>query len=92
MKRKDLKLHLMNYLGGKISCQEFTEALTDYLEGKQSLMTKIRFQMHLGMVQGCRVYLKQMKQTTQTLGKLPKEPMPSAVREELLHRFRGWKN
>ena len=92
MNREDFKHHVLIFLAGNISCIDFTEALTDYLEGKQSFFTWVRFQMHLGLCQGCRVYLKQMKQTTQTLGKLPNEPMPSLVREELLHRFRGWKN
>jgi len=32
-----------------------------------------------------------MKTTIRTLGKLPSEPMPTEVREELLKRFRTWK-
>jgi len=44
--------------------------------------------LHLGMGLGRRIYLRQMKQTIQTLGRPPQEPVPPAVREELLRRFR----
>ena len=91
MTREDLKNFVIDHLAGKVTCQEFTEAVTDYLEGSLGFLKWVRFQMHLGMCIGCRTYLKQMKQTIQTLGKLPEEPIPPSVREELLQRFRTWK-
>ena len=89
MTREDLKNFVIDHLAGKVTCQEFTEAVTDYLEGSLTFLRWIRFQMHLGMCIDCRAYLRQMKQTVQTLGKLPDEPIPPAVREELLRRFRN---
>jgi hypothetical protein len=44
--------------------------------------------MHLGMCRHCRAYLKQMKATMVTLGKLPSDPIPPDVQAELLRRFR----
>jgi hypothetical protein len=32
-----------------------------------------------------------MKQTIAALGRLPQQPPPPAVREELLRRFKDWK-
>ena len=90
--REELKNLVMDYMAGKVTCKEFTEAVTDYLDGKLTFITWLRFQMHLGMCLGCRKYLKQMKLTIQTLGRLPDQPIPPAVREELLQRFRTWKN
>ncbi len=91
MTREELKLHVINYLAGTVTCKEFTEAITDYLEGQLGLFRWVRFQMHLGICLNCRRFLKQMKQTIDTLGRLPAEPVPPHVREELMQRFRTWK-
>ena len=91
MTREDLKNQVIDYLAGKLTRKEFAAAITDYLEGDVTFTEWVRFQMHLGMCMGCRRYLWQMKLTIRTLGRLPEKPIPPAVREELLHRFRGWK-
>lgn len=91
MTREDLTNQVMDCLAGRLTCKKLTEAVTDYLEGELTVAQWVRFQMHLGMCVGCRRYLRQMKLTIRTLGRLPEEPVPAAVREELLRRFRGWK-
>ena len=72
-----------------LTCKELTELVTDYLEGRMSFMERLKIQMHLGMCIRCRTYLRQMKMTIRTLGKLPREAMPADVRDELLVRFRN---
>mgnify|MGYP001159347094 CR=1 FL=1 len=74
-----------------LTCREVTEVVTDYLEGRQSLMQRLRFQMHLGMCRHCRAYLKQMKSTIDTLGTLPGESIPPEMSQQVLERFRTWK-
>jgi len=91
MTRDDLKNQIIDSLSGRLTCKEITEAITDYLEGNLSFVEWVRFQMHLGMCFGCRRYLRQMKLTIRSLGALPAEPIPPAVRDELLQRFRTWK-
>jgi predicted anti-sigma-YlaC factor YlaD len=91
MTRDDLKNQIIDSLAGKLTCKEVTETITDYLEGNLSFVDRVRFQMHLGMCFGCRRYLRQMKLTIRTLGALPAEPIPPAVRDELIQRFRTWK-
>ena len=86
MTRDDLKNRVIDYLAGKLTCKEVTEAITDYLEGNLSFVEWVRFQMHLGLCLGCRRYLRQMKQTIRTLGTLPAEPIPPTVRDELIQR------
>ena len=56
-----------------LTCQQLTELVTDYLEGRMSIWDRLRFQMHVGMCRRCRAYLHQMKMTVRTLGKLPQE-------------------
>jgi predicted anti-sigma-YlaC factor YlaD len=74
-----------------LTCQELTELVTDYLEGRQSLGQRLRFEIHLGMCRHCRAYLRQMKETVHALGGLPNDEIPSDVSEQLLSRFRTWK-
>ena len=73
-----------------LSCQEITEIITDYLEGRMSFSDRMRFQMHVGMCKHCRAYLRQMKATIGSLGQLPDEPMPTDVRDEMRERFAAW--
>lgn len=91
MTREEIKIYVLDYLAGRMTCREFVELMTDYLEGRMPLLTRMRFHLHLGMCLGCRIYLRQMKQTIRTLGHLPPEPAPPKVREELLRRFQTWK-
>jgi len=74
-----------------LTCRQMTELVTDHLEGRLPLGDRLRFQLHLGLCFRCRRYLRQMRLTIATLGKLPDQPMPAAVQAELLARFRGWK-
>lgn len=74
-----------------LTCQEVTEVVTEYLEGRQSLVQRLRFQMHIGMCKHCREYLKQMKTTVQAIGSLPEESIPPEMSKEVLERFRAWK-
>ena len=91
MTREEIKAYVMDYLAGRMTCVEFVEMVTDYLEGSMSFWMRVRFHLHLGLCFGCRVHLKQMRQTIQTLDRLPETPAPPEVRDELLRRFRHMK-
>ncbi len=71
-----------------MTCQQLTELITDYLEGRLSFWQRLQFHMHLGMCRHCRAYLRQMRATIHTLGQLPAEPIPADVKTELLARLR----
>ena len=89
MTRQDIKIYVLDYLAGRMTCQEFVELITDYLDGSMSLLGRLRFHLHLGMCLGCRNYLRQMRQTIRTLGRLPVEPPPPGIREQLIERFKS---
>lgn len=74
-----------------LTCREMTELVTDYLEGRLPLRQRLRFQLHIGMCRHCRAYLRQMRATIRALGRLPQEPIPPQIAEDLLQRFRNWK-
>ena len=74
-----------------LTCREVTELVTDYLEGRQTWLERVRFQMHVGMCRHFRAYLRQVKQTIRTLGQLPSDPIPPDMPQALLERFRDWR-
>lgn len=74
-----------------LTCRELTDLVTDYLEGRLTLLERLRFQMHVGMCRHCRAYLRQVKQTIRTLGQLPSDPIPPNMQQALLERFRNWR-
>lgn len=74
-----------------LTCRELTEVITDYLEGRLSILEWLRFQMHVGMCRHCRAYLRQMRATIGALGSPGFDPLPAEMSEDLLRRFRSWK-
>ncbi|MEO8682473.1 MAG: zf-HC2 domain-containing protein [Vicinamibacterales bacterium] len=74
-----------------LTCRELTELVTNYLEGRLSLAERVKFEMHLAMCRHCRAYVQQMRETIQTLGKLPEERVSQEACTHLLDRFRNWK-
>ncbi len=74
-----------------LSCKQITELVTEYVEGKLSLVDLVRFQMHVGICRNCRRYVRQVKATIGALGRLPPPEVPAELEDELLRRFEGWK-
>ena len=77
----------------ELTCKEFVEWVTDYLEGKLSAEDRLRFDAHLAQCSACPNYIEQMRLTIQTVGKLSDtltEVTPTAKRE-LLSIFSKWK-
>ena len=74
-----------------LSCQEFVELVTDYLEGALDDEARERFEHHLGLCHGCEVYLQQMEQTAARLGSIPAESLSDVAQSTLLDAFRGFR-
>lgn len=75
----------------ELSCQEFVELVTDYLEDALTPAERARFEGHMLECDDCPIYLDQMRLTIRTLGRLSEERIPTPAREELLTLFRDWK-
>ncbi|HSB00086.1 MAG TPA: zf-HC2 domain-containing protein [Anaerolineales bacterium] len=74
-----------------LTCKEFVELVTDYLEGSLSPEDKTRFEAHLAVCDGCETYLEQIKETIRLTGKLSEEQITPQAQEKLLNIFRDWK-
>jgi anti-sigma factor RsiW len=74
-----------------VTCAQFVELVTAYLEGALDRGTEQRFVEHLAICDGCERYLEQIRQTIARLGRLPTEDSLSGeARDRLLAAFRAW--
>jgi hypothetical protein len=74
-----------------LSCCEFVEHATGYLEGTLSKREFKRLQMHLEECEPCSIYLQQLRQTLQLTQSIAPEPLPSHLKEALANVFTQWK-
>jgi predicted anti-sigma-YlaC factor YlaD len=88
--RERFERFIMETVGGSLTCKEFVELVTDYLEESLSFGRWVRFQLHLAVCPDCHAYLRQMNETVRRLGTLRKIQPPAPVRRELQRRFRDW--
>jgi len=75
----------------EMTCQELVELVTAYLDNALSSGDLQRFEGHLAICRGCRVYIEQMRQTIRLTGTVAEDDMPPDMRDELLEAFRSWK-
>lgn len=67
-----------------MSCAQITEQVTAYLDRSMPLRQRMAFQMHMWMCTHCRRYLRQVRTTVALTGRLPTDPIPEDVREDLV--------
>ena len=76
---------------GPLSCREFVELVTEYLEEALPPAERRRFEAHLSLCPGCDTYLHQMRQTIRLAGQLSEDSIDPEVQKVLLSAFYGWK-
>ena len=76
----------------EFSCHEMTEVVTNYLDEALPPDEHQRFERHLSYCAGCGTYVDQMRETIRQTSMVPREEsLPTALREEIVARFRDWK-
>lgn len=74
-----------------LSCAEFVEHASAYLEGTLSKREFKRLQAHLDACEPCNVYLQQLRHMLHLANNIEPEPLPSHVREDLANVFTQWR-
>ena len=74
----------------ELTCQEFVEVVTDYLEGALGRRARRRFEAHIAACDGCEAYLEQLRATIAVSGSLREEPLAPEARAALLRLFQAW--
>jgi predicted anti-sigma-YlaC factor YlaD len=75
----------------ELSCKELVELVTAYVEGALAPGDRTRFDAHLVVCSGCRIYLDQMRRTIQLTGTLTEASITLEAQQTLLDAFRSWK-
>lgn len=74
-----------------MTCEEFVELVTAYLEGTLPAEDRAAFDEHMALCPGCDRYLAQFRTTIDVLGELSEESLSSPGRERLLDAFAQWR-
>ena len=74
-----------------LSCQEFVELVTDYLEGALDDRDLQAFESHLAACDGCTEYIEQLRTTIRLVGTLTARDLTNDAEMTLLQAFRDWK-
>ncbi len=72
-----------------MTCREFVEIVTEYLEGAFSEERRAELDAHIHECGGCSAYLAQMRQTVTALGWLAEDGELPKTREAALAAFRA---
>jgi anti-sigma factor RsiW len=76
----------------EVTCHEFVELVTDFLEGALPEDRADLVEEHLVLCVACKTYLEQIEATVRNLpDAIRDEPVPEATRTALLSAFREWK-
>lgn len=73
-----------------LTCAEFVELVTDYLEGALDRDTEGRFADHATRCEGCERYLDQFRETIRAVGRLQAEAIDPDTCTRLLAAFEDW--
>jgi len=74
----------------QMSCNEFVELVTAFLDGALEPAAEARFIEHIAACDGCDRYLDQIRQTIRELGELPSGSLSDEAQDRLLTAFRTW--
>jgi anti-sigma factor RsiW len=78
-------------LGGDLTCKEFVELVTSYIDDRMPAEDRIRFEEHIHWCPACMTYLTQVRSTIRLAGKLTERDLPGPAKDALLGAFRNWK-
>ena len=73
-----------------LTCKEFVELLTDYLDDALDPAARAEIERHLVICRGCSDYAEQMRSTIDLLGRIGDDGAGDVPSEKLLSMFRDW--
>jgi hypothetical protein len=72
----------------RITCQELTELVNDYVEGALTAHETALFEQHLNFCDGCDWYVDQIRLTVAAVARVEPVDVPPPIRDRLLDAFR----
>lgn len=81
----------MALLRRSLVCRQAVQLVTDYLEGALSRRDRERFEAHLRGCPHCSEYLRQIRATIASVGRVEPESLDPQAREDLVALYRQWR-
>ena len=75
-----------------MTCIDFVDLVTEYLEGALDAETRRRFESHIQLCPGCEVFLDQIRHVVDQAGRVRPEDLSQPARERLLDAFADWRS
>jgi anti-sigma factor RsiW len=75
-----------------VTCQQFVDILTDYLEGVVDPRLRADIERHIVICRGCANYAEQMRSTIDILARAAGEDASGDGSGELVGLFRRWRD
>ncbi len=73
-----------------VTCKEFVEVLTDYLDDALNPAERAEIERHIVICRGCSNYVEQMRSTIDLLGRIAAGEPGDGRTDTLLGMFREW--
>ena len=73
-----------------LTCKEFVEVLTDYLEDALDPAERADIERHIVICRGCSNYIEQMRRTIDLVGRVADDGPDGVPTDTLLGLFREW--
>ena len=73
-----------------VTCREFVELLTDYLDGALAAEERADIERHIVICRGCSNYVEQFRTTIDLLGRVAGDEPDEAQASAALAIFRDW--
>lgn len=73
-----------------VTCREFVERLTDYLDGVLAAEVRAELERHIVICRGCSNYVEQFRSTIGLLGRIAADEPDPAQANAALAVFRDW--
>lgn len=73
-----------------MTCQEFVEVLTEYLEGALDASERADIERHIVICRGCSNYVEQFRSTIDLLGRIAADEPDDGQASAALAVFRDW--
>ena len=75
-----------------VTCREFVERLTDYLDGALPAEERAEIERHIVICRGCSNYVEQFRSTIDLLGRIAGDEPDDAQASAALAIFREWQS
>ncbi len=74
-----------------LKCRDLAELSSDYLNGELSRRRRLSVRLHLLLCRHCRRFMRQLKLTIDSVGRLPENEFPAELLDRQANKLRRYR-